>query len=71
MKLARSTAQLSEQGIVAHVLSVALRDEDDVVGWRKQVPVAPKDLADHPLDAVALNGGSHFLRHGDPKSRVW
>ena len=53
------------------MLRIALRDENDVVGWREQVPIAPEDLAHHPLDAVALDGGSHFLRHGDPKSRVW
>ena len=70
MKLRGHPVQLLEHVVVRHSRCVSLRDEDDVVGGGKQGTVLPKDLAHHSLDAVSLYGAAHFLRHGDPKSRV-
>ena len=42
----------------------------DVVVSREQRTVAAEHLAHHALDAVSFDCASHFLRHGDSKSRV-
>ncbi len=63
-------AELVQQRVVADRIRVPLGDEHDVVGGREEMAVSPKDLPHHALDAIPLNGVAHFLRHGDPESRV-
>ncbi len=70
MKFRGRPVQLFEHLVVRNSRCVSLGDEHDIVGRGKQGTVPPEDLAHHSLDAVSLYGAAHFLRHGDPKSRV-
>src|SRR3954467_9310006 len=44
--------------------------DDDVVGTRRQaLGLLPERLAQHPLDAVAVDGTTDAARNGQPESR--
>ena len=55
---------------LGEALGVGARDDDVVRAGREALRLFPERLAQHPLDAVAIDGAADTARDGQPQARA-